>query len=117
MSSRIRRSIGSATFVCALLVPSLGAGAQNVGNCLSAPPSSAPQNSHWYYRTNRTTQRKCWHLGNSGQSLLPSVVKTARDAATSSPSQSGHANVSDKETTKLYAEFLEWEGRQAEEHR
>jgi hypothetical protein len=116
MSSRIRRSISSATFVCALLVPSLGANAQSTGNCLSAPTSPAPQNSHWYYRTNRTTQRKCWHLGNGDRSLPPSGVQTTRDGATSNPSRSSHAKVSNKETAELYAAFLEWKDRQAGKH-
>src|SRR5579863_2005997 len=112
-------SIRSLTFVCALLVPSLGVSApvnpQNTGNCLAAPTASAPQNSHWYYRTDRTTQSKCWHLGAGDQSLLPSSVQTSRGGA--APSQSSHVRVSEKQTAKLYADFLKWKDGQAEEHR
>jgi hypothetical protein len=117
MSPRIRRSIVSATFICALLVSSLSASvpanAQNQSDCLSAPTSSAPQNGHWYYRTNRTTQRKCWHLGTDDHSSPPNGAQTAQDGAASNPSQSSRANVSDKESEKLYAEFLEWRDHQA----
>jgi hypothetical protein len=30
--------------------------------CLAAPTQGAPQGSHWYYRLERATQRKCWRL-------------------------------------------------------
>lgn len=30
--------------------------------CIAAPKAPAPQGSHWYYRLDRATQRKCWHL-------------------------------------------------------
>jgi hypothetical protein len=30
--------------------------------CLAAPKGAAPQGSHWYYRLDRATQRKCWRL-------------------------------------------------------
>jgi hypothetical protein len=34
--------------------------------CKTAPGSSAPPGSHWYYRVNRTDQRHCWYLGPEG---------------------------------------------------
>jgi hypothetical protein len=30
--------------------------------CLAAPKSTAPTGSHWYYRLEHATQKKCWHL-------------------------------------------------------
>jgi hypothetical protein len=30
--------------------------------CIAAPTQPAPQGSHWYYRLERATQRKCWRL-------------------------------------------------------
>ncbi|MEA2877054.1 MAG: hypothetical protein QOF14_2250 [Hyphomicrobiales bacterium] len=30
--------------------------------CIAAPNAPAPQGSHWYYRLERATQRKCWRL-------------------------------------------------------
>jgi hypothetical protein len=36
-------------------------------NCLLAPNARAPQGSHWYYRTDPTSQNKCWHLRAEGQ--------------------------------------------------
>lgn len=31
-------------------------------NCLAAPNAPAPRDEHWYYRTDRTTNRQCWYL-------------------------------------------------------
>ena len=42
--------------------------------CLSAPKGVAPQGSHWYYRIERSSNRKCWYLADKGQ-------KVARRAA------------------------------------
>ena len=42
-------------------------------NCLAAPNSRAPQGSHWYYRTDPTSQNKCWHLRAEGQTDAQSI--------------------------------------------
>ena len=31
--------------------------------CLTAPNAPAPRDEHWYYRTDRATNRQCWYLG------------------------------------------------------
>ena len=36
--------------------------AKAADNCLTAPNSPAPQGSHWYYRIERPSLRKCWRL-------------------------------------------------------
>jgi hypothetical protein len=98
-------------------------------DCLTAPNSPAPPNGHWYYRTDRTQERKCWHLQGNGPSEQ-AVVRPAREAS-AKPSQSvaaggpysgpgfkdfvaqhGGAKLSDEDVEKLYAEFLEWKRRQ-----
>src|ERR1700712_3333284 len=38
--------------------------AQAVDACLSAPKSSTPEGSHWYYRVERGTKRHCWYLAD-----------------------------------------------------
>src|SRR5262245_75553 len=30
--------------------------------CLTAPNAAAPADEHWYYRTDRATNRQCWYL-------------------------------------------------------
>ena len=51
--------------------------------CLAAPDSLAPAGSHWYYRLERPTQRKCWYLGPEGREVHAESSK-ARPAAKSS---------------------------------
>ena len=40
-------------------------------NCISEPNAVAPEGSHWYYHTDRTTQQKCWHLRPEGIKKRP----------------------------------------------
>lgn len=32
--------------------------------CLSAPKGAAPAGAHWYYRSDRKTNRKCWYVAD-----------------------------------------------------
>jgi hypothetical protein len=41
--------------------------AANAAECLTAPKGAAPQGSHWYYRLERGSQRKCWRLVQKDQ--------------------------------------------------
>jgi hypothetical protein len=125
MSAQMRTQIGSIVLISGLLV--MSASTARAVDCLAAPNSSAPKDTHWYYRIDRTQQRKCWHLGAASQSSQQATVQIAREAppAKSSPSspaaspysledfkdfmtRRGSTNLSDKDVEKLYAEFLEW---------
>lgn len=53
------------TSLCAVSIPSGAARAAE--NCLSAPQGAAPAGSHWRYRTDRASQRKCWYLSQEGR--------------------------------------------------
>jgi hypothetical protein len=63
MPVQILRPFGALAFASVLLASGLAVGVPaNTAlavDCLTAPNSSAPPNSHWYYRTDRTQQRKC----------------------------------------------------------
>jgi hypothetical protein len=65
--------------VAALLVSGLSA-SRAEENCLAAPNARAPQGSHWYYRTDRTSQNKCWHLRQTDE---PAIQQKPEQAATS----------------------------------
>jgi hypothetical protein len=127
------RPIGSIAFASGLFASALGAGAPIdiavAADCLTAPNSSAPPNSHWYYRTDRTQQLKCWYLRSDNGSLEQGAVQPA-SGAPARPSQSAaavaaHAGPDSKElmaqregaklpeqaVDKLYGEFLEWQRR------
>src|SRR6267378_3996450 len=56
----------------------LGAPARAAEACLAAPKGAAPQGSHWYYRIDPDSQRKCWRLVQQDR-------KNPRAAAQSAP--------------------------------
>src|SRR5882672_5442949 len=45
----------------------LNSAANAAETCLAAPKGAAPQGSHWYYRVERGSQRKCWRLVQKDQ--------------------------------------------------
>ena len=119
MSARIPRSIGSFAFVAALLVSTFGAiPSVSAAECLAAPDSSAPENSHWYYRTDRATQQKCWYLRSADKPAQQEGLRTAQAAPAANMysfasfkefmAQRGSATLSDDDFKRLYAQFLEW---------
>jgi mono/diheme cytochrome c family protein len=132
MPAQIPRSISAITFACAFLglIISVPINTAFAVDCLSAPDSSAPPNSHWYYRTDRTQQRKCWYLRADSQSSEQGAAQVAREAPPAKSSQTtsaagpyslasfkdflaqqGRAKLSEQEIEKLYAQFLEWSRR------
>ena len=132
MSAQLR-PIGTIAFASAFLASGLGgsvpANIAFAADCLSTPNSPAPPNSHWYYRTDRTQERKCWHLGTgngpseqgAAQTVREAPAKPSQSVAASGPyagpgfkdfvAQRGSAKLSDQDVDKLYAEFLEWKRR------
>ncbi len=131
MSAQISRPIGILAFASVLLA--LGAFAApnraTAADCLTAPGSATPPNGHWYYRTNRTQQRKCWFLRTdnpdsqrvsapaTGEAPLDQPVQSASSITNSLASfkefmtQRTGVAPSNQEVEKLYAEFLKWNGR------
>jgi hypothetical protein len=51
--------------------------ANAAGTCLSSPRATAPQGSHWYYRTDRTLQRKCWYLASEDRDAASEAAPAA----------------------------------------
>ncbi|WP_152535824.1 hypothetical protein [Bradyrhizobium sp. Ai1a-2] len=49
-------------------------GAKTADTCLAAPKATAPAGSHWYYRLDRSSKRKCWYVREESS-------KTAKAAA------------------------------------
>ncbi len=128
MSAQISRSVGIFTFASALsgFGPVTMSNTALAADCLIAPDPSAPPNGHWYYRTDRANQRKCWYLRGESQASEQAVratgavppAKTSQSAwAVGSYSlasfkkfmaQQSGPKLSDQDVEKLYAEFLEW---------
>ena len=44
-------------------------------DCLSAPRSTAPNGSHWYYHLDSAKQQKCWYLRTAGPPAKPAPAQ------------------------------------------
>jgi hypothetical protein len=88
---RISNPIGMTAIVVALFASgaSIGAPTDNAraDDCLTAPKSFTPERGHWYYRTDRATQRQCWYLrvDQSGQPPAGLAMANAAPAASEPP--------------------------------
>ncbi|NOJ40711.1 hypothetical protein [Bradyrhizobium australiense] len=51
--------------------------AQAAESCLSAPKGATPSGSHWYYRIDRTTKRKCWYLREESEKADDKFARAA----------------------------------------
>ena len=51
--------------------------------CLARPGTTAPKGSHWFYRLERPSQRRCWYLGPASQKVRAErAARTERTART-----------------------------------
>jgi hypothetical protein len=67
------------------LTPRAG-GAESAGDdCVAKPNSAAPQGSHWYYRVDRTANRRCWFLGPEGLKMRQAQSPKRLLSVTSTP--------------------------------
>ena len=100
MSEQIARPFAWAALVVLVLGPNLAmpANPARADDCRSAPNSPAPGGTHWYYRLDWETQRKCWYVRAPGrrahQATTPATVglTTASHAA---PAPSDRTPVAD----------------------
>ena len=109
-------TIAFASFLASGLGVSVPAKIAFAADCLTAPSSAAPPNSHWYYCTDRTQDRKCWHLQTNGSPPEQAPAKPSKAVAGASSfkdsvTQHAGAKPSDQNVETLYAEFLEWRRR------
>jgi hypothetical protein len=56
-----------------------------VDDCLSKPNAPPPQGSHWYYRSDRASNRRCWYLGPQGEKVSQAASPRQRLAAKPAP--------------------------------
>jgi hypothetical protein len=102
MSGRIQRLVGLTGLVAPLLLSGEGVGfaAPNTARAdesLTAPNSPAPQGSHWYYRLDRTNQRKCWHLA-PGHAAQQAAAQAASETAPVTQSHSTRTRAASRPT-------------------
>jgi len=88
-------------------------------DCLVGPGSATP-GRHWYYLTDRATQRKCWHLsgvsevsGKAASGIASQTPQTFQTLVAGLPEPAARAKngFSEKDVQTLYAQFLEWKRR------
>ena len=60
-------AVAGLVLMCGIVLS--GNPAHAADECLAAPNAAAPAGSHWYYRLERPTQRKCWYLGEAGRAI------------------------------------------------
>jgi hypothetical protein len=68
----VRAALASLVAAVVLTTP-LGGVARATDGCLSQPKLGGPQGSHWYYRVDRTNNRRCWYLGAQGLRVHPDI--------------------------------------------
>ncbi len=70
-------------------------------DCITSPNSTPPQGRHWYYRTDRTANRRCWYLA-------PKDVKL-RQAASPKRLPGPSTNLNQEQREVLFREFMKWQ--------
>ena len=122
------RQIVSIMLVCSVasgVSITLSTNMARAGDCLVAPGSATP-GRHWYYLTDRATQKKCWHLSGASQvsrksdagqvsetpasEAAPQTFQTLM-AGLPEPAAKTRNGFSEKDVQTLYAQFLEWKRR------
>jgi hypothetical protein len=76
--------IASAALTGAVVLPVIvsSSSALSADECLATPNSPSPPGSHWYYRLERPSQRKCWYLGPEGREVHATSSKRVAVAKT-----------------------------------
>jgi len=70
----MRLALAASTVVASAIAFAPASDAAPAENCLKAPHGVAPQGSHWYYRLERPSQRRCWYLAEKGRKAAHRVA-------------------------------------------
>ena len=87
------RNMRAALSMAVIAIAALAAAIQTVeaedatSECLSRPNKAAPDGSHWWYRIDRSTHRRCWYLGPERTAARRSS-RTRRERPPADPSPS-----------------------------
>jgi hypothetical protein len=81
------RMVVSAVFACSLagvgLTTISGTAARAADDCMTEPKGQPPQGSHWYYRVDHVSRRKCWYQREESKSSPRPKSIMQQTAATS----------------------------------
>jgi hypothetical protein len=82
--------------------------------CVAKPTSTAPRGSHWYYRLERGTGRRCWYLGAEGEKVQARQSTSSPRRTPLRPAGEGDAEPRPAERTTVAADNpappLQWAG-------
>jgi hypothetical protein len=102
-----------------MIVAALALDANNASatvECITEPYRYPPAGSHWYYRVDRATDRKCWYLHAliPGSADKPAAVpqRASTRPAAGQTARRGKPPMSESEVAALYLEFLRWAEQQ-----
>jgi hypothetical protein len=111
-------------FVILSVVASFAASTSTVraaDKCIVKPNSQPPQSQHWYYRTDRESNRQCWYLGPEDSSVRNSATETLKQIKPDSPATPsapapGATNLSQQEREALFRKFIVWQQSHPAQH-
>lgn len=102
-----RRPVAS-TFHAALLALVLAPqGATAAPDCLAAPNRTPDEGQHWYYRTDRGSNQKCWYLRDRDVATTGSVTGEPRARPDAAERREATA-LDDGAQKALFQDFLRW---------
>lgn len=78
VSTRITFLVFAGLFAGIPLISMPGQAVSAPEDCLSGPNRQSPEGSHWYYRVDRPTNRRCWYLGPVGEKVRSTARKAER---------------------------------------
>jgi hypothetical protein len=61
--------------------------------CLARPGATAPKGSHWFYRIERKSNRRCWYLGPASQKVARPAASAERAVAAERPAPAARRSV------------------------
>lgn len=76
------RAAYAGIFVAVAVSAPVGGAAYAADGCVARPNLQSPPGSHWYYRVDRASHRRCWYLGAGG---LVRRVMAAKPRPTTKP--------------------------------
>ncbi len=88
--------IALAALTGAVVLPGMivsSSSALSADECLAGPNSPSPPGSHWYYRLEHPSQRKCWYLGPEGREVHATSAKVRVAAKASAATKTATAKV------------------------
>jgi hypothetical protein len=83
--------------------------ARATDECIVKPNADPPSGQHWYYRTDRQSNRQCWYLGPQDAAMRTTATRALKDIK---PAEDA-TNMSQQQREALFRKFIEWQHNHA----